>query len=130
MGGSLTNHTIGTPGDRSDESVRSVGNIAGKSFHRIIIKEDKNSRGRKPGEISQILMEGVLSAGISKKAVTLIQREDDALRAAIQEASAGDIIVVFYEDLECITNVINQETSKVENESNKKDLSKIVLVKA
>ena len=75
-------------------------------------------------------MEGVLSAGIAKKAVTLIQREDDALRAAIQEASAGDIIVVFYEDLECITNVINQETSKVENESNKKDLSKIVLVKA
>jgi len=130
MGGSRLIGIIGTPGDRSDESVRSIGKIAGKHFHKIIIKEDKNSRGRKPGEISELLMEGALNGGISRKSVTLIQNEEDALRTAIREASAGDVIVVFYEDLECIINVINQETSKVENENDKKNLSKFMLVEA
>jgi len=130
MGGSRLIGIIGTPGDRSDDSVRSIGYIAGKSFHRIIIKEDKNLRGRKAGEISHLLLEGVLEAGLSEKSVKLIQHEEEALQTAIREAVAGDIIVVFYEDLECIMNVINQETSKAEDAGICKDISHYKLIKA
>lgn len=130
MGGSRLIGIIGTPGDRRDSSVHSVGKIAGKSFHRVIIKEDKVLRGRQPGEISHLLMEGVLSSGLPKQAVTLIQNEDDALRAAIQDATAGDIIVIFYEDLDCIMNVINHETTKIEKENPKEISSEFILAKA
>ena len=121
---------IGTPGNRSDDSVRAIGYVAGKSFHKIIIKEDKNLRGRKAGEVSRLLLEGVLEAGLSEKSVRLIQDEDEALRTAIREAAAGDIIVVFYEDLESIMDVINHEASKAAVENSSKDITKFKLIKA
>ena len=130
LGGSRLIGIIGTPGNRSDDSVRAIGYVAGKSFHKIIIKEDKNLRGRKAGEVSRLLLEGVLEAGLSEKSVRLIQYEDEALRTAIREAAAGDIIVVFYEDLESIMDVINHEASKAAVENSSKDITKFKLIKA
>jgi cyanophycin synthetase len=130
MGGSRLIGIIGAPGDRSDSSIHSMGKIAGKSFHQIIIKEDRVLRGRQAGEVSHLLMKGVLSSGLPKHAVTMIRNEDEALRAAIQNAAAGDIIVVFYEDLECIMNIINQETTKIEKQNQKEVSSDFMLAKA
>lgn len=72
MGGSRLIGIIGTPGDRNDLSVREVGEVAGKAFNQIIIKEDKNSRGRKSGEISSLLQEGALASGMDHKDISLI----------------------------------------------------------
>lgn len=130
MGGSRLIGIIGAPGDRSDSSIHSMGKMAGKSFHQIIIKEDRVLRGRQAGEVSHLLMKGVLSGGLPKHAVTMIRNEDEALRAAIQNAAAGDIIVVFYEDLECIMNIINQETTKIEKQNQKEVSSDFMLAKA
>jgi cyanophycin synthetase len=130
MGGSRLIGIIGAPGDRSDSSIHSMGKIAGKSFHQIIIKEDRVLRGRQAGEVSHLLMKGVLSSGLPKHAVTMIRNEDEALRAAIQNAAVGDIIVVFYEDLECIMNIINQETTKIEKQNQKEVSSDFMLAKA
>lgn len=129
MGGSRLIGIIGTPGDRNDLSVREVGAVAGKAFNQVIIKEDKESRGRKQGEISRLLQEGALSSGMDPSAITFIREEEKALQKAIQKAKAGDIIVVFYEDLDGITKVIKDELSKVEIES-KEEKSEIMLVKA
>ena len=129
MGGSRLIGIIGTPGDRNDLSVRDLGAVAGKAFNQIIIKEDKESRGRKLGEISSLLQEGALSSGMDYKAISLISDEQKALQKAFQKAKAGDIIVVFYEDLDGIVKVIKDEISKVEIESNQQ-LSEIMLVKA
>ena len=129
LGGSRLIGIIGTPGDRSDSAVKTIGSIAGKSFDRIIIKEDKDLRGRKPGEISQLLLEGVLSAGMPKIAVSLIRNEEEALRDAIYHAVAGDIIVIFYEKLEGLMKIINEETSKNAKEK-QQESSEFVLVKA
>jgi cyanophycin synthetase len=130
MGGSRLIGIIGAPGDRSDSSIHSMGKIAGKSFHQIIIKEDRVLRGRQAGEVSHLLMKGVLSSGLPKHAVTMIRNEDEALLAAIQNAAVGDIIVVFYEDLECIMNIINQETTKIEKQNQKEVSSDFMLAKA
>ncbi|NLC44675.1 MAG: cyanophycin synthetase [Clostridiales bacterium] len=126
MGGSRLIGIIGTPGDRNDLSVREVGEVAGKAFNQIIIKEDKNSRGRKSGEISSLLQEGALASGMDHKDISLINDEEKALQKAIQNAKAGDIIVVFYEELDGILKVIKDEISKVEIEI-KQEASEIML---
>ncbi|HHY81136.1 MAG TPA: cyanophycin synthetase [Clostridiales bacterium] len=129
MGGSRLVGIIGIPGDRSDDAVHTVGAIAGSVFDKVIIKEDKDLRGRSPGEISRLLLEGVLSGGLPRKAVSMIRNEEEALRKAIRNASAGDIIVVFYEDLDCIMKVINEETLNKEA-INSQEMSEYMVKKA
>ncbi len=43
---------IAMPGDRSDQDLDAFGEMAGKSFDKIVIREDDNRRGRKKGEIA------------------------------------------------------------------------------
>jgi cyanophycin synthetase len=129
LGGSRLIGIIGAPGDRGDSAVKAMGSISGKSFDRIIIKEDKDLRGRKPGEVSQLLLEGALSAGMPKSAASLILDEQQALRNAIDHAAAGDIIVIFYEELEGLMQIINEETSKSAMHKQQQS-AEIMLVKA
>ena len=53
---------IGIPGDRRDEDQREYGAIAAGSFDEIIVREDENLRGRKPGETAANVLEGVREA--------------------------------------------------------------------
>ena len=50
---------IGIPGDRRDEDQREYGAIAAGAFDEIIVREDKNLRGRAPGETAANVIEGV-----------------------------------------------------------------------
>ena len=52
-GGARTGRAIGVigiPGDRRDEDQREYGALAAGAFDEIIVREDKNLRGRAPGE--------------------------------------------------------------------------------
>ena len=57
---------IGIPGDRRDEDQREYGAIAAWAFDEIIVREDKNLRGRSPGESAGNVVEGV-RAGPSRR---------------------------------------------------------------
>lgn len=104
---------IGVPGDRRNKDITYVGNLCGRSFDYIYIKEDKDRRGRDPGEVAKLLEEGVLSSrsGVGYK---IVLDEADALRQAMNNAGDGDVITIFYEDYDKVLEVINsfKETSK------------------
>ncbi|HHV39733.1 MAG TPA: cyanophycin synthetase, partial [Tepidimicrobium sp.] len=97
---------IGVPGDRPDELVQRVGQTAA-GFDHIYIKEDEDKRGRAAGEIAELLFEGARSAGVSTDRIRIILREDEALKAALAESQSGDLVVVFYEQLERVLSVIH-----------------------
>jgi cyanophycin synthetase len=107
---------VGVPGDRKDENITELGRISGSEFNFIYIKEDKDKRGRKEGEVGAILEMGVLSSGRSKKDYRVILDEGEALRTAMENAQDGDCVVVFYEDYEYVINTINN-FKKNKNES-------------
>jgi cyanophycin synthetase len=109
---------IGTPGDRADESTIKLGEISGRGFDYIYIKEDVDKRGRKDGEVAALLERGVLAAGRTKKDYEIILHEGEALRAAMENAQNGDCIVVFYEEYNTIMETINSF-------KNKKEITKI-----
>jgi cyanophycin synthetase len=88
---------ISTPGDRRDEDMRDLGRVAAKYFDEIIIREDRNLRGRKPGETAEHILEGVReaqSAGARVGNVEIVLDEMDATKRALDRARAGDLVVL------------------------------------
>lgn len=97
---------IGVPGDRQDEAVSEIGRICCENLDEIIIKEDKDRRGRAIGEISQLLKIAILKHDKNKK-VKVYLDEVDALEYAVRISQKNDVILVFYENIEPLIDFIN-----------------------
>lgn len=98
---------IAAPGDRRDDVIISLGRAAGQGFDNIYIKEDSDLRGRQPGETASLLLQGVLEAGMDTAQVTIVLDECEAVNVALQQAAAGDLIAVFYENYDVVTSAIS-----------------------
>ena len=106
---------IGVPGDRSDSSTLTIGEMSGNCFDRIYIKEDKDRRGRKIGEIAELLRKGCQLGPIAESEIVLELSEEKALEMAIDYANPEDIIVVFYEEYEPLLEVIEKMRNSYKN---------------
>ena len=93
---------IGIPGDRRDEDQREYGALAATAFDEIIIREDRNLRGRQPGESASNVAAGIRAArgegGGRAVRVEKILDEASAVRAALRRSAPGDLVVVCADD--------------------------------
>ncbi len=93
---------IGIPGDRRDDDQRAYGAVAATAFDEIIVREDRNLRGRAPGETAGHVVDGVKAARADGTARTTradtILDEMTAVRTALRRAAAGDLIVMCVDD--------------------------------
>lgn len=96
---------IASPGDRRDESIIRLGEVAGRGFDVVVIKEDEDRRGRAAGEVAELLARGAL-AHLPPERVKVILSEQAALTWAIEQAHSGDIVAVFYEKYERILTTL------------------------
>jgi cyanophycin synthetase len=80
------------PGDRRDEDIREMGEIAGKAFDRIVIRHGHYLRGRDPGEVTGLLQEGIARSGNDLQ-VRVIPDGRDAIHHAIKYARKGELVV-------------------------------------
>jgi cyanophycin synthetase len=80
-------------GDRRDEDLVSLGAECAKIFDELIIRQDKNLRGRTEQEIIDLMTEGIRSIDADKK-ITVIRKESEAIDYAIQNAVKDSFIVV------------------------------------
>jgi cyanophycin synthetase len=101
---------IGTPGDRTDSSTVTIGKMCGNCFDRVYIKEDKDRRGREPGEVAALLEEGCRMGSIKPAEIFTELAEDLALEKAILDASPGDIVIVFFEEYKLLMDVVERLT--------------------
>lgn len=99
---------IGVPGDRPDDQIFNVGAKCSEIFTKVYIKEDRDLRGRKPGEVADILYRGLLSTNFNPENAKIILSELDALKTAIAESQEGDFITMFYEELNPAIELINE----------------------
>ncbi|XZF13275.1 cyanophycin synthetase [Chitinophagaceae bacterium MMS25-I14] len=80
-------------GDRRDEDTISIGEEAAKTFDEIIIRQDKNLRGRTDQEIIDLILKGI--AGVSKDIkVHVIPKEREAIDFAIKNARKDSFITI------------------------------------
>lgn len=80
-------------GDRRDEDTREIGAIAAEMFDEIIIRQDKNLRGRTSAELIKLLEEGIYSID-PKKPVRIILSEKEAVHYAITNAKPGALVTL------------------------------------
>ncbi|MCR4397587.1 MAG: cyanophycin synthetase [Firmicutes bacterium] len=97
---------VTSPGDRRDDAIINLGRTVASGFDFIIIKEDKDLRGRKPGEVASLIGRGVIEAGRRMSDVEVILDEEEAVKAAVEMARPGDLVVVFYEKYNVVVDAL------------------------
>ncbi|TXK49829.1 cyanophycin synthetase [Pontibacter qinzhouensis] len=85
-------------GDRKDEEIIKIGQLAATMFDYIIIKQDVDSRDRHGHQINLLLQEGI-KKGAPHVKVTEIKEETRALAHALEYAPAGAFITLFSENV-------------------------------
>lgn len=88
---------VATAGDRRDQDMVELGEIAAQHFDVVIVREDVALRGRPRGETSGLVADGVRRAmvdGTRCKQVETIHEEIEAVRHAMARANPGDLVVV------------------------------------
>lgn len=80
-------------GDRRQEDNEGIGKVAAEMFDEIIIRQDKNLRGRSDKEIIEMLTAGIHQVK-PQLPVNVIKKERDAIAHAIENAVEGSLIVI------------------------------------
>lgn len=108
---------IAVPGDRRDDQIIHAGEVAGAGFDELYIREDRDLRGRSPGKTSKLLYTGARRAGLSSAELHIIPGTEEALKEALEQAKTGDVVVVFYEELEPVLEYLGSAEQTQEKES-------------
>ena len=85
---------LSAPGDRRDEDIREIAEIAAGHFDHFICRCDDNRRGRGEDEVAVMLKNKLLEEGISADKIEVVPDEQEATRHALEMAEFGDLILV------------------------------------
>ncbi|GAA4374972.1 cyanophycin synthetase [Hymenobacter koreensis] len=85
-------------GDRRDEDTLAFAREAGRIFDEVILRQDKDLRGKTAEEIERLMRAG-LTADKPDLPITYIEREMDAIDHVLQTAREGSVITIFTENI-------------------------------
>jgi cyanophycin synthetase len=106
-------------GDRRDEDTIALGVEAAKVFDEIIIRQDKNLRGKSEAEIIALLTKGIHSVKNNLK-ITSIKTEREAIEYAIRNAIKGSFVVI-------INDVVDNALGQIQELKEAEDSGKITI---
>jgi len=116
-------------GDRRDEDTIELGAIAAGMFDEIIIRQDRNLRGREEDELIALLETGIDRVDPNKPR-KVIRLEKDAIVHAIENVKKGSLIIV---SSDVVPDALNLVMKYKEDEAdklygfNKEDIPNIVV---
>ena len=101
---------VTAPGDRRDEDIREVGRLSAQLDH-VIVKEDENLRGRKPGEIAGLVKEGLEEKGTTPDQIEIVPDEIDAIERALAVAEEEDLVTILADDVTGVLEYLDAVTT-------------------
>jgi cyanophycin synthetase len=107
---------ISGTGDRRDEDIKALGAISAKSFDEIIIRQDKNLRGRTAENIVALLVEGINENKQKDIPITIIYNEKEAIMHAYNTAKQGSLITIMCDVVAEALDLIKQLKEKEDSE--------------
>ena len=90
---------ITAPGDRRNEDITELAKVASGHFDQYIIKEDDNGRGRRTDEVAKIMRDTLIANGVPESAIQTVHDEQKAVELGLKSALAGDLLVVFADQI-------------------------------
>jgi len=85
---------LAAPGDRRNEDIRDIAEIAAGHFDHYVCRRDDNTRGRDGDEVPVMLKDKLLEEGVQVDAIEVIPDEQEATRRALEMADSGDLVLV------------------------------------
>jgi cyanophycin synthetase len=98
---------IGVPGDRADSLIDRAARAAARGFNKVIVKEDRDLRGRKRGDVANILCKAINETSPSTECEVVLD-ETEALRRAVRQMVKNEVIVLFYEKLKPVQRTLEE----------------------
>ncbi len=96
---------VTAPGDRRDEDLREVGRLVAHLDY-VIVKEDKERRGREKGDIADLIVDGLMDGGMRANQYEVIYTEAEAIQYALGHMKDNDLVVILADDvkasIECV----------------------------
>lgn len=113
---------LAAPGDRRDEDIRAIATEAAGHYDHYICKADDSRRGRGPDEVPEMLRQQLLESGIKKRRISVVPDEVEAVKASLDMAAKGDLVVIFGDNIErCWNQVAGHEVESGEAAASKAD---------
>lgn len=80
-------------GDRRDEDIILLGTLAGQMFDEIVVRQDRNLRGRTEVEIIDLMLKGIHQVNPNKQ-VKVIPTEKEAIDYVMKQSKKGSFITI------------------------------------
>jgi cyanophycin synthetase len=97
---------ITLPGDRRDDLIAESAATVATWFSRVVIYEDRDLRGREAGEMTRLISAGLTRHRPDIRILTA-GGPDDALRSALALASPADPVLLTYETLAPVRELLD-----------------------
>ncbi|HEY3746980.1 MAG TPA: cyanophycin synthetase [Gemmatimonadaceae bacterium] len=101
---------VTAPGDRRDDDLRAVGRLAA-SLDYVIVKEDVHRRGREPGRIADLIVDGLRDGGLIESQYETIFDEQDAITRAMQRMKDNDLVIILADDVNASLDLVRRYSS-------------------
>lgn len=116
---------IAAAGDRRDEDIRELGRISARTFDEIVIRQDKNLRGRTDLEIMNLLKEGIHEVKPELE-IICINPEKDSIKYVIENAKKGSHITICSDVIaEALDLVLQYKEKDDQFEFNKQEIPNV-----
>jgi cyanophycin synthetase len=106
---------VGGPGDRRDDDLILLGKLSARMFDRIIVKEDNDTRGRRRGEVADLILRGISQENASLRPEVILD-ETEALEKALSTVSEGGLVVIFPESVTQAIDLIEKHRPLTDNQ--------------
>ncbi|MEU8813116.1 cyanophycin synthetase [Actinoplanes sp. NPDC048796] len=93
------------PGDRRDDLLAGSAQVVADGVTRAVLYEDEDPGGRAPGEVSE-LVEREMRARRPQLTAVRARGYEEAVPAALRLARAGDVVLVIYEKLDPVLDLL------------------------
>lgn len=99
-------------GDRRDDDIRNVGRLAAQMFDEVIIRHDKDMRGRAEHDVTRLLSEGMRQVN-PELPIHVVSDEMESIQFAMDHVREGSFIVLssdgVKESIEYVSRKLNEE---------------------